>query len=497
MVRKFLAVALGSTLMSTVLVAPATADTTTVLDGHDEIAAEMFVFRDRCSSSTSNPPQPTAYGIKSGSIGTHSLGWQYPFTDYEVGALGWVPRPASLTVFTGDMLVPDGAGTGHTVAIYYDDTPGYTGGYWIGWRGLTWSTDEWATYNSANGARDWFYYNENGALADQDSGLNIRDFAESRGGDGGGAWVGGLLGCDGERLFQDRLRLGRSGAVETFDFEGRSSRAHLEWSTDGRTVKDGRLTLKYGQKVWMLGHMHGRDNTYFTGKGTMYAKAYGSSRYRPVATHGYDPRYYAAFRMAPKRETTYRFASGGNDIYDSGTSETITVKVRAAVRGKVQDKTLRQGQNLVVKGKLRPGNKGAKLRLERKVGGHWKTLTLDRTGRGGKFTVSTRATQPGKWKVRVKVANGKGNLGNKTRPVKVTVKKRVPPPPLPTDVDQGNDDPDVYTPPVGDPLPQAPPDPTHHGRVAIRGIDSPITIPSCILPGPYLVPCRPSDEAGD
>ena len=28
----------------------------------------------------------------------------------------------------------------------------------------------------------------------------------------------------------------------------------------------------------------------------MYAKAYGSSKFRPVATHGYDPTYYAAFR---------------------------------------------------------------------------------------------------------------------------------------------------------------------------------------------------------
>ena len=137
------------------------------------------------------------------------------------------------------------------------------------------------------------------------------------------------------------------------------------------------------------------------------------------------------------------------------------------------------------------------MRLERKVGGHWKTLTTGKTGRGGNFTVSARAAQPGKWKVRVEVPNGKGNLGDKTRSVNVKVKKRVPPPPDDTDVDQGNHVPDVYTPPVEHELPPGPagPDPPRSdGRSGHRLADHDSVVhPS----GPYLVPCRPSDEAGD
>lgn len=494
MARKFVSALLTSVLLLVSWAAPSAARNSDIeVEGHDLEAAGLFQFRDRCSTfATTTPPAPDSYLWRSGTRGTHSIGWQYAETDWEVGAMAPVPEPTELTVFSEDVHSPGGDATGHVVAFYYDATAGYTEGYWVGFAGLSHAGNEWATYERADTVLTWSYFQTGYSEVNAYSG-SVRDFATRRGGDGFGAWVGIALGCGGERFFVDRLRVGDGSDLTTYDFEGVSSKSHLEWSKDGETVRDGNLTIQYGQKVWMLGHSHGKGtHATYTGLGVFWAKTQGRSKFRKQGSGAFDPTYYAALKVSPRRETVYRFTSEGSDVFDTSVSEQITVQVQAAVRAKVLDRTLMQGQLLKIKGSIKPGNKGVKVTLQRRVNGDWVTLDRSRTRSRGKFGLAVRARVPGTWTVRVAVADGKGNLGTDTRPVDVTVKRRPAPQPGPTPGPTPG--PQTPAPTESEPPPPTPDTPPSPSRVILlrAGDTGPVTsVPTCDLAGPYAVPCAP------
>jgi len=85
----------------------------------------------------------------------------------------------------------------------------------------------------------------------------------------------------------------------------------------------------------------------------------------------------------------------------------------------------------VLSGRLLPGNRGTKVRLQQRAG-RWKTVDSARSGRGGRFSVGVTAHKTGRLVLRLKVSNGDGNLGFRTIPqtviVKARPKKHHPPP---------------------------------------------------------------------
>ena len=112
MVKK-LSAGLGSiVLVATMVVllgaSPSSAAGTVVVQGHNLPAANLFEFRDRCSSSTANPPAAQPLGLRSGSVGSHSIGWQFGAGDYEVGALAPVNNPETAQHHRGRRLQPEG-----------------------------------------------------------------------------------------------------------------------------------------------------------------------------------------------------------------------------------------------------------------------------------------------------------------------------------------------------------------------------------------------------
>ena len=137
-----------------------------------------------------------------------------------------------------------------------------------------------------------------------------------------GIEVGVLMGCNAAPFYIDRLKLGSPGHSATYDFEGRGSTAHLEWSTDNKKVLDAtRLRARQGQSFWMLGHSHGHTAAgpeWYTGNGTLWVKEYGSSKYRKYrdATFNFDR--YASFKVAPKKRTLYKFTTSGSGVFTHG-----------------------------------------------------------------------------------------------------------------------------------------------------------------------------------
>jgi hypothetical protein len=489
MTRKIVSVLLGALLLATSLAAPAAArDTVTVVRGHDLDTPNMLLFQDRCSTfATEVPPAATQYMRRGGTRGTHAIGWQYDLDDWEVGPTAVVLEPTTLTRFTVDVHSPTGRARGHVVALYVDSTPGYTNGYWVGFASLDHDASGWTRYSLADRVLSWSYRSGPDSEFNAHS-ATIRDFTAQRGGDGA-TLVGVALGCEGEQFFVDRLVVGDATDTTTYDFEGMATMSHLEWSTDpeGKVVKNRpRFTVDLGQKFWMLGHSHSPDFV-FEGRGSLWAKPYGRQKFVKLATSTFSPRFYAGFRVWSDRRAVFRFLGEGNAIFDTSSSETVTVDVRARVRASVVDKKLVQGQRLAVQGEVLPRAKGRRVFLERRVDGRWVTLDRGRTRAKGVFGLDTVARTPGTWVIRVRVASGKGNVGNETSTRTVTVKRYVPPPsnPGPPPPDPTPEaDPIVTTPEPS--APTVPPEPSYRPLQLFRMSELAATRPACTLVVPQL-----------
>ena len=103
-----------------------------------------------------------------------------------------------------------------------------------------------------------------------------------------------------------------------------------------------------------------------------------------------------------------------------------------------------------MKGKIAPGNKGVKVKLQRKTARGWDSIGTAKTKKNGKFTVSARAGSTGKWTVRVVVSAGKGNLGTATKTATVKVSRKPSPAPSKASVDTQRGSQESDSPPAPD-----------------------------------------------
>lgn len=332
-------------------------------------------------------------------------------------------------------LPPDGRGE-LLVFVYEED-----GGYWTGRATIVNSFDDtWVTWNGLTTTLRWYHNGASTASYD----ATLPSFTATNG-DLVGAWIGFTQGCNGESFFFDDFHVGN----QVYDFEGpTSTHSHIE-SWDGGTASggrdtaaiDGNRTIGYGQQLDLLGHTHFMVNgnaNYFTGNGSFYRLDYGSTTWTKVGDSAFTLDYYATQRVQPQRRTIYSYRFAGDQVYPGSGSEVLVVDVRAALPNpRVQDRTLRSGQRVVVKGAVRPATRGMTVRMQRKVGSTWRTVATSKTRRGGKYTLSAKA-RTGTWKVRVAVASGRGLTGGTSSPIGgIKVKKAKAPRPAKQDVDAG------------------------------------------------------------
>lgn len=386
---------------------------------------------------------PTLLERQGGTAGASALGWQMTPAGSVVGPRAVLAGdPTTLNRFEVDVLAPTGT-TGWVHVYFEDDGDGNDLSENYGWAKVNLAAGaSWQHLDLSQLTYDWDWY-ENGVYR----GL-FSDTVQGFAGDSGfiaNATFHVVLGCGGEQFYLDRMMIGHAANSVAYDFEAtpvappppppppvQHHVAHLEWSTDGKTVQDANaVTIRYGQSLWMLGHGHvhaASGNVWYSGLGTLAAEATTASA--PALLRGaFDPTHYAAIKVAPTETTIYRFTADAHQGHAATASDPVTVHVQSRVRAKVLDRHLVQGQKLAVKGRVTPGVKGVKVTLERKVGSRWVNLRSSRTGRSGKFTVTAQARTPGTWKLRVKVATTSGNVGTTTGSAKVKVDRYVPPKP--------------------------------------------------------------------
>lgn len=457
--RKTLITAISLALLALGLVAPPpalAADATYTVTGHPLTAAGLSQQTYTCIDGV---PQvtPTLLERQGGTAGASALGWQVTPAGWTIGPRAVLAGdPYTLNRFEIDALAPTGT-TGWAHVYFEDDGDGTQLSVNDGWVNLTLpASGSWQHLDLSQLTYTWDWWVDDvyqGQYSD-----TIQGFA----GDSGAisqATFDVVLGCGGEQFFLDRLMIGHSVNSVAYDFEAKPVPppppppqhhvAHLEWSTDGKAVQDGSsVTIRYGQSLWMLGHGHvhaDSGNSWYSGVGTLSAQRTTGATLPPLRG-AFDQTHYAAMKVAPTETTIYRFTADAHEGHAATLSDPVTVHVQSKVRARVLDRHLVEGQKLAVKGKITPGTKRVKVTLQRRAGGRWTSLTATRTGAGGKFSLTTTARTPGKWKLRVKVNTTSSNVGTVTRSATVKVDRYVPPKPRPQQ---------PPPPPAVDPTPEA------------------------------------------
>lgn len=502
MVRKLGALlgCLSLALTTVVVSAPpaAAAAATVAVPGHNLPTVGLQEFRSSCTNIISSPPAASPLLRSGGTLGSHSIGWQSS-PGFAAGALAPVPHPTSLSFVAADLYVPSGFSDRLMLTAFYQDNS--RPGFYIGFQIFSWTFSGFgSTINFANSQLVWSYIDPNPAnTVFNYVSATLPQLAAGIDGDARGAWIGVLMGCDGQPYYLDNLRVSTSVHQTTYDFEGAPSRTRLGWNIKGRKVKYQTLKLSYGSKFWLLGDSWDPiARAFIVGEGTLFQRTHGTSGIVADGRGGFDLESYAAFKRSPKRETTYWFGYGGSDWYGASTSGPLKVQVRAGVNARVNDLFLRPGQRAVVTGKIKPGNRGTKVELQRRSGG-WQTLATTKSGGGGRFTVGVTARKVGELVLRLKIGKGDGNIGTVSNSVTVRVRPR---PPSGGGGGGGAPDPAVETTStdVQDPPPTTPNPPADRLRAKTPAAlpmrpPTPVSLPewsTCMIPGAYpLAPCPP------
>lgn len=480
--------ALATMVLGIGLLAPppaAAAASSYVVQGHPISAAPgMRLVGDVCSG-TGSPPTVTELARQGGTVGAGALGWSVDQASSEAGpAVRIAGDPATISAARVDVFAPTGT-SGHAYAWFpVSDTS-----YYVGWRYFTVPGGQWIENDLTNVGYYWSYYANGQFVSETEDAWTIQQWAAGEGATV--AEVGVLLGCGGEQFYVDDMYVANAANTVSYDFEPASAPpppppppphtvAHLEWSTNGRDVgTTDRLSIRYGQSIWLLGHSH-----VHTAAGNEWYSGIGTVRYQPtrgaagsLGLKGFDPDFYAAYRVRPTQETVYRFTADATGSFPSATSNQVTVLVSSKVRASIVDRKLVQGQRLAVNGRVWPAKGGVKVTLQRKVGKKWKKIESTKTRKRGRFAVATRADRAGTWVVRVLVAPTNTNLGTTTKAAKVNVKRFVPPkknqPPPPPPVDSTPEQSAPVTTPtptqVSTTAPTPPDRPTNTGRAPSHG----------------------------
>lgn len=170
-----------------------------------------------------------------------------------------------------------------------------------------------------------------------------------------------------------------------------------EKADTGVTISAKKSKLRYGQRLPLSGRASGRSVR------IEYAPA--GEDWRPVAhaVTGAEGSY--RFTVRPRRSGAYR-AVGET----GGVSAPSRVVVSAKLRGHAT-RHVHRGARVHVTGRLAPGGRGRRVRLELRTAHGWKAVARTRTNAGGRFRASWRPARTGSYRLRVRFRGDRLNAG--------------------------------------------------------------------------------------
>ena len=275
-------------------------------------------------------------------------------------------------------------------------------------------TGVWTTISQdSDTSYDWVQRNNDGSATGETFTGTIDELSDDVGpGDFAGE-LGFALGCNANgRYYLDDFEVGTPGDVITFDFEG---------LTTFTTIRGSRHVVTAGQPVTLKGVTRPGRNGFFTEASiVLEAKPFDSTRWHRVgrATETWDGRIHPAVKkVRPQVRTAYRWHWLETRGSDESRSKAFLVKVHTKVTAHPAARVVRRGQPILVFGAVQPDKRGRQVALMRG------DSVVDRaTVRAdGTFTLRTKASSSGDWRLHVAIGRTPGNLSGRSAPFTIHV----------------------------------------------------------------------------
>jgi rare lipoprotein A len=185
------------------------------------------------------------------------------------------------------------------------------------------------------------------------------------------------------------------GLISTGTAYAATTPAAQEKADAGVTISSKKSKVRYGQKLPLTGRASGRSVR------LEYAPA--GADWRPVARVATGAAGAYRFTVRPRRSGAYRAVGESG-----GASAPQRVTVAAKLRGRAT-RHVKRGSRVRVRGRLAPGARGRRVRLELRTAGRWKAVDRARTGAGGRFRASWRPARTGSYRLRVRFKGDRFN----------------------------------------------------------------------------------------
>lgn len=425
-VTRPLALAAALTLGLTLSGVPyAAADSTIVVHGLGDLPTDgsSGLFFVSCSApwtahGTLSPgPLHIQEGPATVPIGTRTWGFDMPAesSGYAIGPFRSVSSMATLSTAQADFY-DEGAVTANGVALAGVDPADNTGSFWMGVAPLMLPTGSWQTVTAGDKSYSWTQIDSQFQPTGQAFSGTISQLLSHIGTGDHSGYVGAGFGCNTPGLVDfDKAQIGDTGDVTTYDFEA---------GLTTTTMSGKPSTVTAGKSVTLKGVT--TDSTggpFSSAQLTLQARTFGSSTWQDVgqATESYDSgtatQTPATLKKKPLVETRYRWVFPDSPSSLGSTSPAFTVKVHTAVTATAADSTVAKGATIKITGRTKPAKPGQTVHLMK---------GSTRVGSGivkadGTYTIKTKATSTGTWKLHVTIGAVSGNLAGTSKAVKVTV----------------------------------------------------------------------------
>lgn len=388
------------------------AGTATVVRGTAFSVAGLATTTVNCADptvpATNTWPAGNALGPDTAPSGERSLTFAVEDTGTAVGPTAHVDDPSTITDLSVMVHPGDGALVGFAVVtLHPQDDPGY-------WQGLaslgTDTARDWHEIEASTRAFTWRHYDASGSVIGSAGAQTISGFLPTVGGDGDGAEVGLLYGCNGEASYLDDFRVVTASSDRSWDFEG---------ATASLRAKPRRDDLTLGRRLRWDTSMQ----TSFSAESLpvmVQAKYAGSKRVRVV-----DSRTVALptdeVQTTPIHNGKYRFVLRDSDGVEGAKSQWHDITVHMIIDGKSATRSARLGGSFRVTGSIRPTDRGTKVLVQRRTSSGWQTAASRWTPAGERISISVPANHAGKQTFRLLARANTLNAGDVSKPFTLTV----------------------------------------------------------------------------
>src|SRR5689334_15665061 len=205
------------------------------VDGNRFTKAGLTKLNQGCVDShapvSDSPKLLIARGPANPPLGNYSEGWRPVPGGYGAGWVAHVDHPTTLATVKAQIYAPSRTAHGRAVAFVH---PAGDSGYWFGSADLGNDTKKgWhGTGNAAGLTYSWLHYPDASSPYDSSTiDQTIAAMAASEGGDGKGAEVGFVYGCDENSFFEDAFQVATRSEGKTFDLGAYRTRAKAAFAS--------------------------------------------------------------------------------------------------------------------------------------------------------------------------------------------------------------------------------------------------------------------------